>query len=789
MSDPLPDAGDITTEIALEQRALDAMYARLDALREAIRTRRAIALRAETGDSPTALAERDARITHDERQLASLERVDDRLCFGRIDLRDGSRHYIGRIGLADEDNEPLLVDWRAPAAAAFYQATAAVPGDVVRRRHLTTHGRRIVAVEDEVLDLAAIDAGERRHLVGEGALMAAVQAPRTGRMGDIVATIQAEQDRIIRADRRGVLVVQGGPGTGKTVVALHRTAYLLYTHRDKLAHSGVLVVGPSPVFLRYIERVLPSLGETGVVMRTPGTLFPGVRTERDDAPDVARVKGDLRMVEVLRRAIRRHQRVPDATLELVVHGTTIAVAPEAFRAARRRARDSGAPHNAARPVFVRHLYDHLVGLLAGPLAPGERIDAEARADLLDDLLTSEDVREAVRQAWPPLVAQDVVGALLTDADLLERAGRDLEAAERRALWRDPADADRWTVADVPLLDEAAEMLGVDESAVRAAARQAAAQRAADVEYARNALQLTGGYAAALVSAEALAERFGERGDDRTVAERAGHDRGWAFGHVVVDEAQELSPMAWRLIVRRCPSRSMTLVGDIAQTGSAAGADAWADVVAPYAADRWRLAELTMNYRTPAAVMDVAAAVVRAAGIAVTPPTSVRPGEPPAFVRLGAADERGSIDAAGAGAPGADDALAALVDVVRAEHAALGGGRMAVIAPSAGPFAAEPLAARLAAALPPDAVGHGADAIDAPVAVLDPRHSKGLEVDVAVVVAPSAIAAAPPRGVNDLYVALTRPTRRLVVAYAAPLPAGLAEAAGAAGAERAAEVRD
>lgn len=758
--------GDAAAEIAAEQAQLDRLYARLDAVRDGLRARLAVALRAETGDSPQALAERDARIVHDERQLATLERVDDRLCFGRLDLRDGSRLYIGRIGLADDDNEPMLVDWRAPAAAVFYQATAAAPGDVVRRRHLTTHGRTVVAVEDEVLDLAAIDADERRHLVGEGALMAAVHSPRTGRMGDIVATIQAEQDRIIRDDRRGVLVVQGGPGTGKTVVALHRTAYLLYTHRDKLSHSGVLLIGPSPVFLRYIERVLPSLGETGVVMRTPGTLFPGVKTERDDPSAVARIKGSLAMVEVLQRAVRRHQAVPAAPLTLDVHGTAVTVAPDVFRAARRKARDSGLPHNAARPVFVRHIYDRLVGLLAGPLAPGERLDAEARADALDDLLTSDAVREAVRQAWPPLTAEDVVADLLTDDARLAAAARDLPEADRLALRRDPADARRWTIADVPLLDEAAELLGVDASAERAAARRAAAQRGEDIAFAQTALQLAGGYAAALVTAEQLAERFGDRGADRSVAEKAGADRTWAFGHVVVDEAQELSPMAWRLVMRRCPARSMTLVGDTAQTGAAAGADAWSDVLAPYAQDRWRLAELTINYRTPSAVMAVAAAVLRAAGISVTPPTSVRAGDPPVFVRL----------APPAAGPDAPRDLAALVAVVRAEHAALDGRRLAVITPATGPLAAEAVAAALADALPPGAVGRGADAIDAPVAVLDPRASKGLEVDVAVVVEPGAIVAASPRGANDLYVALTRPTQRLVVAHAGGLPAGMDGAA-------------
>ncbi|MFN8421884.1 MAG: AAA family ATPase [Anaerolineae bacterium] len=754
-------SGDLNAELAAEQAVLDLLYARLDQVRRDAQARLTDALRAETGATPLSLTERDARVIHYEQQLAALGGVDERLCFGRLDLRDGTRLYIGRVGLADAANEPLLVDWRAPIAAAFYQATAAAPGEVVRRRHITTHGRTVVAVEDDVLDLAALDADERRHLIGEGALMVAVEAPRTGRMGDIVATIQAEQDRIVRDGLKGALVVQGGPGTGKTVVALHRTAYLLYTHRASLANSGLLLIGPSAVFLRYIERVLPSLGETGVVMRTPGTLFPGVKTDVEDAPDVARLKGDPVMIDVIARAIRDRQRVPDAPVVAHVEGRPITVPPEAFRDARRAARDADLPHNAARPVFLRKIYAQLVRILAGPLAPGERLDAEARADLLDDLLASEDVREAVDGAWPNLTAEDVLGDLYADPERLAKAAKHLSKGDRALLQRPPEDARRWTVADVPLLDEAAELLGVDDTAERLAARQAAFRQQADVEYAREVLSRTGGSAAALVSAESLAERFRDQGPVRSVAERARTDRTWEFGHVVVDEAQELSAMAWRLVMRRCPSRSLTLVGDTAQAGSAASAGTWAQALAPYVGDRWRLSELTINYRTPGTVMDAAAAVLRQAGLEVQAPTSVRAGDPLVFVRL---------------RPDEPDRLAALVDVVRAERAALGDRRMAVIAPHAGAWAVGPLAAAIEAALPDAGVAHGDDALDAPVAVLDPPQSKGLEVDVVVLVEPSDLVDAGPRGVNDLYVAMTRPTQRLVVVHGRELPAGLGDGA-------------
>ncbi len=753
---------DQSREIAAEQSQLDVIYARLDEVREDLRVRLDATLRADAGGTNLGLSERDALVALYEERLAGLAGADERLCFGRLDLRDSSRYYVGRIGLADDDLEPLLIDWRAPVAAAFYQATAREPGEVVRRRHLTTRARKVLAVEDDVLDLDAMDATDRGHLVGEGALMAAVQAARTGRMGDIIATIQAEQDRIIRADLRGVLVVQGGPGTGKTVVALHRAAYLLYTHRERLARSGVLMVGPSSVFLRYIERVLPALGETGVVMRTPGTLFLGVEATAEDAPPVALLKGDLVMARVLARALRLRQRIPAAPVVLDVDGTAIRVQPAAFEAAVKQARSSGKPHNSARPLFLRHLLDHMVGLLAAADSPGARPDAEERAGLLEALLDADAVRQALDEAWPKLRPQELLADLYRDPRALAAAAAELTPEQRRLLGREAEDAERWTIADVPLLDEAAELLGEDDRASQLAARLTAARRREEVAFAQEALNYAGGMAAAFVSAETLADRFADSGPRLTVAQQAERDRSWAFGHIVVDEAQELSPMAWRLLMRRCPSRSMTLVGDIAQTSAAAGADSWAQTLEPHVADRWRLMELSVNYRTPAAVMAVAAAVLKAAGIGTQPPESARAGEAPWALRMAAGD------------------TAALAAVVRTEYDALGERRMAVIAPTTGPWAVEHLAAALSDALPSGAVGQGDGALDAPVAVLSPRQSKGLEVDVVVMVEPADILEASARGANDLYVAITRATQRLIVAHARELPAGMEGVEGAAG---------
>jgi DNA helicase IV len=748
-------------EIEHEQSYVDLLYARLDELRD--RTEAELARIRREGPSGTHQnrSERDAFATINEDRLAQLNAVEDRLAFGRLDLVGDVRRYVGRIGLSDDAQTQLLVDWRAPAARSFYQATAAAPLDVVRRRHLATRRRQVIGIEDEVLDLDRLDHEQRATLSGEGALLAAVGAARTGRMADIVATIQAEQDRVIRSDLTGVLVVQGGPGTGKTAVALHRAAYLLYTHRERLARSGVLVVGPNSLFLRYIEQVLPSLGETGVVMSTPGQLYPGVEGVGGEAPEVAVVKGDRRMARVIARAVRSRQRVPREARPLRVEGYLLELQPSVVAAARGRARRTRKPHNAARTGFLKDLLGHLAGELASAMRT--EVTADNREDLMGELRDAPDVRRELNLAWMPLTAEQVLRDLFASRAALDAAAPELSPAERDLLVRDPRSP--WTVADVPLLDEAAELLGEDETATRLAATRAAAQRAADLGYAAETLQVTGA-GGGLVSAQVLAERFADGGPSLSVAERAESDRTWAFGHVVVDEAQELSPMTWRLLMRRCPARSMTLVGDVAQVGSAAGTSSWAEVLDPYVRDRWRLEQLRVNYRTPAGVMALASAVLAAAGIDAEAPESVREGDwPPA---------RSAI-AAGVTA-GAPSAVADVVDHVKAELAQLGQGRLAVLAPTP---AVDPLRAALAAALPEGTVGAGRDALEHPVVVLAVLDAKGLEFDTVVLVEPSDVLAASRRGVNDLYVALTRPTQRLHVLASGPLPAGM-ESLGSAG---------
>lgn len=750
------------SELDLERGRVAERYARLDALREEKERQLAAVRRTGPQGSLQNHSERDAFASLYEDRLAQLYAVDDRLVFGRLDLdaeREGGadeQRYIGRIGLTTEDHERLLVDWRAAEAGAFYQATAAHRGRVRRRRHLMLRGREVRDLEDDILDPTLLgEDGVRAD--AQGALLAAVTARRTGRMGDIVATIQAEQDEVIRAPLPGAVVVQGGPGTGKTAVALHRAAYLLYTHRERLARSGVLIVGPSTAFMRYIERVLPSLGETGVVMSSLGTLMPGVRAVPERDLDAAAVKGRLDMVDAVAHAVAQRQRLLVEPRRLMIDGTAVKLKPAMVRRARDKARATRKPHNEARVTFVKILVRELAEKLRKKLEKSSGTPVQ-RDLLLEDVRTSRDVRIALNLCWMPLTPEKLIGDLLTREDLLRAAAPWLSDVEVGALLR-PADAP-WTEADVPLLDEAAELLGRLETPGRGG--ESAAQHERNLENARASLENMHQTLADLgvdgvVDAEQLAAANEARGVRRTTAETAAHDRTWTYGHVVVDEAQELSPMQWRLLARRCPMKSFTIVGDIAQSSRRDAAGSWASVLAPEFGDRWRLEELTVNYRSPARVMRWAAQVARAAGLEVSHPRAVREG-----------DHRPRLVTE----PGGDVAALAL-DAVEVERDRVPEALTAVIAP----------AERTGELLTALRERWGEAAVDtAPlpgveIVVATPWETKGLEFDTVVLVSPERIVADARGVVGDLYVAMTRATQSLSVVAgtdAAALPAGLAD---------------
>ncbi|MBO1336456.1 AAA family ATPase [Streptomyces sp. VRA16 Mangrove soil] len=733
-----------------EQEFIDRLYARVDELRGEAAESVTDAL-TPVGTGQQARLERDLLVVERSGLLAALNAVDGSLCFGRIDLTDDVTHHIGRIGIRADDSAltPILIDWRAPVARPFYLATGHTPMGLRRRRHITTEGRTVTELHDEILDLGDDERTGFEDPSGDAVLLAALNSARTGRMGDIVQTIQAEQDRIIRHDHRGVLVVEGGPGTGKTAVALHRAAFLLYEHRELLAKRAVLIVGPNPAFLSYISEVLPALGETGVLLSTVGELFPGVHATAVDTPRAAAVKGAAAMADALAEAVRDRQQMPEPGAPLVIRhddGDLILDWEIAYEA-RQAARDTQLPHNLARPHFAFRVIDALTDQLAerigaDPYGGPNFLGPDDLAQLGKGVAASAEVHAAIAELWPRLTPEEFVADFLAEPVHVA----DEEAAAIRREVTGPAD---WTPADVPLLDEAAELLGYDDSAERAAAEAARQER---IAYAQGVLDLSKGSetfefededesevlaAHDIVDADRVADWYEEE-DHRSAAERAAADRTWAFGHIIVDEAQELSPMAWRLLMRRSPTRSMTLVGDPVQTSEEGGVGAWSDILAPYVEDRFEHTRLGVNYRTPSEIMELAAAVVRAEHPGFEPPSSVRSTGVRPWVR--AADDLPA-------------AVAAAVAELTPDE-----GRLAVIAP-------RELHGTIAAKVDGVTAGAAPD-LTHTVVLLDPRQAKGLEFDSVLVVEPARY------GTSDLYVALTRATQRLGILHTGELPQAL-----------------
>ena len=609
------------TELQREQMHVDRAYARLEVLRHRAEERSADVLAQGRGGTHQARHDRDALVRSTLHRLDQIDAAEYGLVFGRIDERDGDAWHIGRLGISDERYEPLVVDWRAPIAAAFYRATPLEPMGLRRRRHVHMRQREVVGLDDELLDVDAARDGDV-SLVGEAALLAAVARPRGERMGDIVATIQREQDDVIRAPLDGVTVVQGGPGTGKTAVALHRVAYLLYTNRERIAHSGVLIIGPSTRFLRYIGDVLPGLGERSVRMaRIVDLLGEGLAT-LDEPPTLKRIKGDARMATVLDRLVRRW--------------------------------------------------------------PWSQV----RDDEWDDLPAT------------------MLRVLLSDHDLLQRVAGDVLPADAITTLAGTV-RDGWTEADVALLDVLVEI--VERRRPRRDRRRDEERRISE-------------------TIDMLGVDPGRRADVRRLLQRqiepdvtGGDD---LYGHIVVDEAQELSPMQWRMLVRRCPSGSMTVVGDLDQAMSATALGAWDDL-SPHLPGRLSVHELTVNYRTPAEIMAYVERQKAITGIRRHPPRSVRYSGREPQITSAALDSMGSA---------VNGAVAAVADEP---------GTVAVIA-------AASLIDRVTSAI-----------VDDDVPVLTARQAKGLEFDAVALVGPSQIAEESSGGAA-LYVALTRATRDLAV---------------------------
>ena len=695
-------------EIAAEQAHIDRAHLLLDQARERAQKLRGM-VEVGRGGTTQERYERDVIEGSVQNRLGQLQLGSASLIFGRIDLDSEDRFYIGRLAVSDERQEPVVVDWRAPIAEPFYRATGRDPMGLTRRRHFVSRGRELLNIEDELFDLDQLDEGFQGH----GALLAALDQNRDGQLRDIVATIQGEQDEIIRDPLKGMLIVQGGPGTGKTVVALHRAAYLLYTHRFPLEGQGVLVVGPNRLFLRYIEQVLPSLGEAGVYMTVLADLlkdlFDDVRVTLPDRSDSAAVKGSERMVSVIRCAIKDRERAlrDDLTVGfgLVRLRITVNQSRQIVREARRRYRR----HNAARAYVEKEFFAVLAKSHNSEPDP-ENVHYRLRRD--------PRVMEALEWMWPVLAPAQLLRDLYgSEALLASAAHNDLVEEEWTALYRQRGESQvayRWSDADVPLLDEAYAGLGP---------RMQRDRKARDPEL-------------------------------RT------------FGHIVVDETQDHTPMALRMIARRSLNGSMTLVGDIAQATAPGAAANWDQVLnyLPSATKEPRVRELTLSYRIPAPNLELANKVLALAAPDLASPKAVRSvGTPPRIIQI----ERENVNSV-------DDLVQQSVSLVEEESKALGGGSVAVIAPQS-------LIDQVDAALDARGVDYGrattasrnvSGPLHPKIALMPVQLVKGLELDGTVVIEPSTILDEEPQGLRALYVALTRSTKRLAIIHDRELPAVL-----------------
>jgi DNA helicase IV len=704
-------------DLADEQAYIDHAYECLRVSREAAWRLRDLN-EADLGGTFQARFERNAFDEALLKRLADLDLGDASLVFGRIDRSAESpdaveSFHIGRLAVADEDREPVVVDWRAPVAEPFYRATGRNAMGLLRRRHFAVEGPRLLGIEDELFGEGHLGVGHDEGLDGApstgpdslrgySTLLAALERGRTGTLGDIVATIQAEQDEIIRSPQHGVLVVQGGPGTGKTVVALHRAAYLLYTHRFPLEDQGVLVIGPNRVFLRYIERVLPSLGEAGVEQVVLSDLVPGVQFLRPDdrsgadTATAARLKGDARMSDVIDQAITDRER--PLRDDLVVPYRTgyvrlrVEESARIVKSARRRFRR----HNSGRKFVENEVWSALAASYHDPEIGPHQVK--------DELRGTPEIREALDRMWPLLTPAQLLHDLFGSKALLKLAARGvLDESEALALFRPRSESVhdvRWTPADVALLDDARDVLGPKPG--------------------RNG-------------------KIDDADEIRT------------YGHIVIDEVQDLTPMQLKMATRRSLNGAMTIVGDLAQaTGPLAPHD-WDEVLA-HLPDRKpsRVIGLSVGYRIPGQIMELANRVMAVATPSLRSPESVRLGDAqPLIVRAGSF-----------GSLGAEVATQVIELTTELPQASLG-----VIAPDT---MIDELSEHLTAA----GVNHGTatrTGLDEGVTLVPVSVVKGLELDAVVVVEPARIVSDHEHGMRSLYVALTRPTQRLTIVHADELP--------------------
>jgi DNA helicase IV len=699
-------------EVAREQEFVDTVYRQLaDSARSAEQLAAEGRARGQLGHEG-GLVERDAMLFQAARRIATLDAAHEGLVFGRLDMRseiDPEPRYVGRIGLRDANRDVLLIDWRAPASAVFYQATHADPHGVIRRRILRSQGVTVVGVEDDLLDPEADEASDRElPIVGEGALMAQLSRARDRSMHSIVATIQAEQDKAIRAPEKGVVLISGGPGTGKTVVALHRAAFLLYGDRRRYETGGVLVVGPSGVFMRYIERVLPSLGETAVALRSLGDVVDGLRASRRDDPRVAEVKGSVQMAEVLRRASR--QSVPGGPREFRVfyRDDVLQLGSRELGQVRRQLLSMG-PRNRSTNKVASTLIDHLWRQVRS-----ERARERTKEDFADEMRTSDAFLDFAAGWWPVLDAATVLG-WLQEHDLLTRVTEGVLDDEAVRLL-EKSWGEELSVDDIPLIDELRYLLG-DPPLVN------------DLD--EDPLALAD---SSLVELTTAAER--EYGGRRSWSPPTNRVEDDGYAHVLIDEAQDLTPMQWRMVGRRGRAATWTIVGDPAQSSWPVPEEAAKARAAALGDKAIHDFHLSTNYRNSSEIYAFAAAYAERVGLAADLPNAVRSTgvEPREVVDL-------DLEA------GTRRALVELVDAVA--------GTVGIVVP----VARRADVSRWVAGWPEtDGLTEGEDAR---VVVLTGLDTKGLEFDGIIVVEPGEIERESPTGTATLYVVYTRATQQMV----------------------------
>ena len=691
-------------EMQAEQRHVDRVHERLEVMREHARAYEAEGHRRALFGNEGGLVERDAIVYQATAWLRRLDAQEEGLVFGRLDLDDGEARHIGRIGVRDEDYEPLVVDWRAPAAAAFYRATPTDRMDVVRRRTIRCVGAKVTRLDDDLLDP---DRAEQLSLtvVGDGALMAALTRKRGSAMHDIVATIQKEQDHAVRSPADGATIITGGPGTGKTAVALHRAAYLLFNERKRFESGGVLIVGPSAVFVSYIEQVLPSLGEHTAALRSLGELVDGVKATRHDPADLAELKGSGRLLPVLGRAVRATPRGTPREFRATYHGHVVRLDARRLDDLRHAVLQRNPRPNAARANAETALVEAAWEQLPSELRERRRTE---RTIFDRDLRDRTDFELFVEEWWPYRTPREVLRSCADPQSLAHYGRRHLTPAQIDALARswsatigpDAAADPDFSIEDVPLLDELTQLLGTPPQE-------------------NEEEDVYGGLFAD--SGVAEVSSWADRATDAARRERVRE----SYAHVIVDEAQDLSPMQWRVLGRLGRRATWTIVGDPVQS-------AWPDPQESQQAMRAALGERTRhvhelrtNYRNSAEIFAYASQYAKKAAPGAILPDAVRS---TGFLP----EHRDDLEAT------VPEALAAVEGTV-------------------GVITSLTAAQAIAVAL-----GQQVQQAAGRLVVVNALDAKGLEYDAAIVVDPNAIEHESPAGTRTLYVALTRATQRLYI---------------------------